>query len=120
MARSCRSERSAPTVATAGKPDMTLTGQFARDLDYVCGLERFIGFVKAGKLRDDIFDEEFDAVAEAKMGGVKDVVGARPHFADQALANRAARASRPCGIDPLRKSRSCRSPGRKRKPDLLQ
>jgi len=47
----------------------------------MCGLERFIGFVKAGKLRDEIFDEEFDAVAEAQTGGVNDVVGARPHFA---------------------------------------
>src|SRR5260221_6592646 len=49
---------------------------------------------------------------------VDDVVGACPHFADQALVNRAARASRPCGIDPSRKSRSCPSPGQKRKPDL--
>jgi len=66
----------------------------------MCGLKRFIGLVKAGKLRDEIFDEEFDAVAEAQTGGVSDVVGARPHFADQALVNRAARASRPCGVDP--------------------
>jgi hypothetical protein len=35
----------------------------------MCGLECFIGFVKAGKLRDEIFDEEFDAVAEAQTGG---------------------------------------------------
>jgi hypothetical protein len=27
--------------------------------------------------------------------------GARPHFADQALVNRATKASRPCGIDPF-------------------
>jgi hypothetical protein len=39
-------------------------------------------------------------------------------FADQALVNRAARASRPCGIDPSRKGRSCPSSGQKRKPDL--
>jgi hypothetical protein len=73
----------------------------------MCGLEPFIGFVKAGKLREEIFDEELDAVAEAQTGGVNVVVGARPHFADQALVNRAARSSRPCGIDPSRKSRSC-------------
>jgi hypothetical protein len=38
-------------------------------------------------------------------------------FADWALVNRAARASRPGGIDPLRKSGSCPS-GRNEKPDL--
>src|SRR6266700_4014100 len=42
-----------------------------------------------------------------------------PHFADQALVNRAANASRPRVIDPLRKSRSCPSPGRKRKAGPL-
>jgi hypothetical protein len=40
------------------------------------------GLRSAGKLRDEIFDEEFDVVAEAPTGGVNDVVGARPHFAD--------------------------------------
>ena len=40
-------------------------------------------------------------------------------FADQALVNRAARASRPCGIDPSRKSRSCPSPGHKQKTGPL-
>src|SRR5665647_2575634 len=39
-------------------------------------------------------------------------------FADQALVNRAARASRPCGIDPSRKSRSC-PPRQKRKTGPL-
>jgi hypothetical protein len=36
-----------------------------------------------------------------------------------ALVNRAARASRPCGIDPSRKSKSCPSPGQKRKTGPL-
>jgi hypothetical protein len=85
----------------------------------MCGLERFIGFVKAGKLCEEIFDEELDAVAEAQTGGVNVVVGARPHFASQALVNRAARRSRPCGIDPSRKNRSSPSPGRKRKTGPL-
>jgi hypothetical protein len=46
------------------------------------------------------------------------IVGASA-FADQALVNRAARASRPCGIDPSRKSRSCPSSGQKRKTGPL-
>lgn len=41
-------------------------------------------------------------------------------LADQALVNRAARASRPCGFDPSRKSRSCPSPGLKRKTGPLR
>ena len=52
------------------------------------------------------------------MASIKSKYGARPHFADQALVNRAASASRPCGIDPSRKNRSCCRPGRKLKPDL--
>src|SRR6476620_5899334 len=40
-------------------------------------------------------------------------------FADQALVNRAARASRPCGIDPSRKGRSCPSSEQKRKTGPL-
>jgi hypothetical protein len=46
------------------------------------------------------------------------IVGASA-FADQALVNRAARASRPWGIDLSRKSRSCPSPGQKRKTGPL-
>lgn len=38
-------------------------------------------------------------------------------FADQALVNRAARASRPSGIDPSRKADHAHS-GRNEKPDL--
>jgi hypothetical protein len=40
----------------------------------MCVLERFFGFMQAGKLRDEIFNEEFDAVAEAQTGWVNDVV----------------------------------------------
>jgi len=84
----------------------------------MCGLERFIGFVEAAKLRDEIFDDEFDAVAEAQTSGVNDVVGARPRFADQALVNRAARASRPAAS--ILRARADHAPrrGGNEKPDL--
>src|SRR5712671_3224431 len=59
-----------------------------------------------------------DAVTEAQTGGINDIVGARPRFADQALVNRAARALRPAASILRATADHAARRGGNEKPDL--
>jgi hypothetical protein len=79
---------------------------------------RIIGFVKAGKLRDEIFDEQFrcrdgssDRWGKRYRRGASTFRGPGSHEPGR----KSVAAS---GIDPSRNSRSCHSPGGNEKPDL--